>query len=147
MTGPIVKFFRLEAGQRRLLIQAFSELSRARKALSRNPVRELIAGNESQPGDEISRAGSREVATQAGNIGWAVRAAAAYVPWKSSCLVQVIAAQKMLRSRGIGGVVYLGAARGEGEEFRAHAWLKCGDAFITGEAGHEDYRVLSTFSW
>jgi hypothetical protein len=32
-------------------------------------------------------------------------------------------------------------------ELTAHAWLKCGDVFITGEAGHEQYRVLSAFSW
>ena len=29
----------------------------------------------------------------------------------------------------------------------AHAWLKCGELFITGESGHERYAVVSTFSW
>ena len=147
MSGPFVRFLRLDGVRRRLLIQALSELYRARKALSRKPIRELIAGSEILPGDEVSPVGDAEDAGQASNIGWAVRAAAAYAPWKSSCLVQVIAAQKMMRARGIGGVIYLGTTRGDGEEFAAHAWLKHGDVFVKGEAGHEEYRVLTRFSW
>ena len=147
MSGPLVRFLRLEGGQRRLLVQALVELFRARKALSRTPIRELIAGSEIRPGDEVVEVGNPEDAGKAGNIGWAIRAAAAYAPWKNSCLVQVIAAQKMMRARGIGGAIYLGATRGREDEFAAHAWLKHGDTFVTGEAGHEEYRVLTTFSW
>lgn len=147
MTGPVTRFFRMEGGQRRLLLEAFRELSRSRRALARKPVRELLTGSEGQPGESSAPdelVGNSELAKQ---IGWAVRAASAYTPWSSSCLVQVIAAQKMLRERGIGGVIYLGTARGDAAGFKAHAWLKHGETFITGEAGHEQYQVLTTFSW
>ena len=46
---------------------------------------------------------------------------------------------------------YIGASPGFGEPgevgFEAHAWLKCGDVFITGEAGHARLAVVSVFSW
>jgi hypothetical protein len=57
----------------------------------------------------------------------------------------------MLQKRGIAGVFYLGAtksgSRDETPGFLAHAWLKCNGEFITGEAGHRDYTVISSFSW
>ena len=63
--------------------------------------------------------------------------------------MQVLAAQRMLQDRGIAGVIYLGATidKKAEENMRAHAWLKCDDQFITGEQGHEDYPVLTRFSW
>ena len=49
------------------------------------------------------------------------------------------------------GAFFLGAEMGsgidQGEAFAAHAWLKCGQEFITGEAGHEHYKVVSCISW
>jgi hypothetical protein len=65
--------------------------------------------------------------------------------------VQVLTAQRMLQQRGIAGAFFLGAEMGsgidQGKAFAAHAWLKCGQEFITGEAGHEHYKVVSCFSW
>ena len=86
----------------------------------------------------------------ASEIGRAVRAAAARTPWDSSCLVQVLAAQRMLRARGVGGEVFIGAdtADEQGQPgFSAHAWLMCGEVFVTGEAGHARYRPVMSFSW
>ena len=59
----------------------------------------------------------------------------------------------MLHKRLLPGVIYIGAAAGEAggagtnAGLDAHAWLKCDEAFITGEAGHERYAVVSAFSW
>lgn len=144
------KFRALDAGRRRLFFRAWFELGRARWVLWRKPFRELVAGFDrcaadvSAPGLE---AGQIEVAR---DIGWAVRTASAYTPWKSACLVQVLAAQRLLAGAGIGGVFYLGAGNG-GEQgagdFMAHAWLLCGGEFITGEAGAEQYTALTAFRW
>lgn len=147
MTGPITRFFRLEGEQRRLLLQAFSELHRARRALSQKPFRELIDGLEAHKGEFYGSAGGQDVQGQARAVAWAVRVASAYAPWKSSCLAQVLAAQKLMQARGIGGAMYIGAARGEENDFSAHAWLKHGETFITGESGHDQYKVLTTFTW
>lgn len=147
MTGLIVKFVRLDGGKRRLLLQAWRELLRARRELSHKPFRELIARLETSPGEVLCPAGDPGRAGQARTIGWAVRVASAYAPWDSSCLVQVMAAQKMMQSREIGGAIYLGAPLMMDEDFIAHAWLKHGEIFITGEAGHERFKTLTTFTW
>ena len=58
--------------------------------------------------------------------------------------------QRMLRARGIGGTVFIGAdtADEQGEPgFSAHAWLMCGEHFVTGEGGNERYTVVAEFSW
>lgn len=151
MTERLRKFFALDSESRTLFFQAYYLLGTIRFALLTSSFKNLVA----------SLTVHREVVGQAPldteslalahRIGWAVRTAARFTPWNSSCLVQVLAAQRMLQKRGIAGAFYLGAATGseEGEELgmSAHAWLKCDDNFITGEPGHERYTVVSSFSW
>jgi hypothetical protein len=144
-------FLALDWQHKKLFIQAFFLLGFVRFSLSNKPFKELVAELELhreavlQPALEPS---GQEIAR---SVGWAVRAAARFTPWNSACLVQVLAAQRILQKRGIAGVFYLGAdnsgVEDEAPTFLAHAWLKCGDEFITGEQGHERYTVVSAFSW
>ena len=151
MLKPIRRFFGLDAERRRLFVKAFGRLGSVRLALSRTSFREMIRGLTVHPGEVAPADPEAADLRQADAVGWAVRAAARYTPWRSSCLVQVLAAQQMLRERAIPGAFYIGAAPGEGGAgavgLEAHAWLKCGEQFITGEAGHQRYTVVSTFSW
>lgn len=147
MTAPFIRFFRLEGEQRRLLMRAFFELFRARKALSKRPFRELIDGLDTHPGEVVSAIQEQAAEGQVKTVAWAIRVASRYAPWHSSCLVQVLAAQRLMQARGIGGAIYVGAARGEEQAFSAHAWLKHGETFITGESGHDQYKILTTFTW
>jgi hypothetical protein len=64
-------------------------------------------------------------------IGWAVRATAAFMPFRAACLQQAVAAQAMLRRRGITGVVHLGMDR-RGDRREAHAWLEAAGVRMTG---------------
>jgi len=151
MFKRVWKFFALDWQRKKLLIQAFFLMGFVRVSLSKKPFKELVAELELhreavlQPPLELS---AQETAR---SVGWAVRTAANFTPWNSTCLVQVLAAQRMLRKRAVSGVFYLGAATGsnaiEGVALDAHAWLKCGDQFITGEQGHERFTVVSAFSW
>lgn len=147
MIGPIIKFIRLDGGKRLLLLQAVRELFRARRELSNKPFRELITRLETCPGEVLSPAGDPGREGQARTIGWAIRVASAYSPGDNNCLVQVMAAQRMMQSKEIGGAIYLGAPRVKEQDFVAHAWLKHGEIFITGEAGHERFKTLTTFTW
>jgi hypothetical protein len=148
---PVRRFFGLDAGRRRLLLQAFGRLGSVRLALRRTSFREMIRGLGVHPGEVASPELAPADRRRAEDIGWAVRAASRYTPWSSTCLVQVLAAQQLLRERAIPGAFYIGAAPGEAGGaavgLQAHAWLKCGEQFITGEAGHQRYTVVSTFSW
>jgi len=148
MFEGLKKFLLGKPVRRGLFLTAWLQLGRAWWQLRRRPVREVLAGFGRDGQDENAPSFSPLQLETADAIGRAVRAAAGRTPWPSSCLVQVLAAQRMLQARSIGGAVYIGAAKqGERSEFGAHAWLKCGTVFVTGEAGHEAYTVISCFSW
>lgn len=83
---------------------------------------------------------------QAQEIGRAVMTAARYTPWDSNCLAQALTAQRMLRTRHIPGMFFLGVKKNQ-QKLDAHAWLQCDDKILTGKAGHEAFTVVSTFSW
>ena len=144
------KFYALEQGRRALLLSAFFHLIRAQRLLGRRSFRDWVAGfdrldSEGKP----AIVGSAQLHT-AREIGWAVRTAAGRMQRSGSCLAQVVAAQRMMRDEGIGGICYIGAdkeADNGADGFVAHAWLMCGDEFVTGEAGHERFTVIGGFWW
>ena len=144
-------FLSLSSDQKRLFLQAYRLLGTMRFAIPTRSFKSLVANLDVHRGvHDQPPLDSDDLAT-AHQIGWAVRKAAQFTPWQSACLVQVLAAQRMLQKRGIAGVFYLGAdnsgVEDEAPTFLAHAWLKCGDEFITGEQGHERFTVVSAFSW
>lgn len=151
MFARLRKYLALDRHRRQLLLHAWMVLGRARISLARSSLKQLT--------DPLTRLDATGEApglespdlTLARDIGWAVRTAASFTPWNSSCLAQVIAAQRMLQRSGIPGVFYIGAAREPRDSIShglgAHAWLMCGSEFITGESGHERYAVLSAFGW
>ena len=122
-----------------------------RLSLSKKPFKELVAELELHREAVLQPPLEPSAQETARSVGWVVRAAARSTPWNSACLVQVLVAQRMLQKRGIAGVFYLGAVNSgiedEASGFFAHAWLKSGDEFITGESGHQQYTVVSSFSW
>ena len=65
-------------------------------------------------------------------LSWAIAVAAKYVPWRSSCLIQAIAADRWLRRHQLRPDFYLGVAKDEHDAFAAHAWLRYGDLIVTG---------------
>lgn len=85
-------------------------------------------------------------------IGRLVATAARFTPWRSVCLTQVLVTQRLLAKREIPGQFYLGVRRGceftdDPAGLSAHAWLQCGDVIVNGAAGHENFSVVSSFSW
>lgn len=87
------------------------------------------------PPDEARRLGNRATAREsqaAAEVGWAVTRAARYVPFKAVCLPQAMAAQGMLRRRGIASVMHFGASKGEAKPLDAHAWLDAAGVEVTG---------------
>ena len=149
MLRPLRQFLRLDRERQRLFLEAWRALASVRLALRFTPFKELVGELTLHRGPVAAPHLGPAALAAAERIGWAVRAAARYAPWRSTCLVQVLAAQRMLQKRLLPGVFYIGAAPGEGGSvgLDAHAWLKCDEAFITGESGHERYAVVSAFSW
>jgi hypothetical protein len=71
-------------------------------------------------------------AATARSIGWAVRSAAPFMPFRSVCLQQAMAAHAMLRRRGIGSVMHFGAGTNDRRAIDAHAWLDAAGVKVTG---------------
>lgn len=82
-------------------------------------------------------------------VSRAIHAIARRTPWTSTCLMQAVAAQRMLRRRGIASVCYLGISTGnafDADPLSAHAWVCAGDHMITGFCNESDYRVIAVFA-
>lgn len=61
------------------------------------------------------------------------------------CFAQAIAAQRLLKKKHIPSQLYLGVHKKECE-LKAHAWLTCGELFITGKKGHEVFSSMIFYS-
>jgi hypothetical protein len=68
-----------------------------------------------------------------------------YAPWSTRCLVDAVTAKILLRQKGIGSTLFLGVNK-ESNKMIAHAWLKCGEKFITGRKGYQKFVVVSSFA-
>lgn len=69
-----------------------------------------------------------------------------HTPWESLCLVQAMTVQKMLKKRGISSTIYLGVNKDKSnDEMKAHAWIRCGEMYVTGGNG-TGYATVAKFS-
>ncbi len=77
-------------------------------------------------------------------VRWAITAVAARFP-SATCLVQALAADAILRRRGLTSELRIGVrVRGNSDvPFEAHAWVECGGAVVTGAIEDlSDFKVL-----
>lgn len=148
LKAKLEKFHSLSRVDKYLFNEAYVRLGIMRAAIQTVPFKRLVRSLTQQQEFQSIKINDADL-RMAQAIGNAVRTAANNTPWQSACLTQVLAAQRMMEKRGIGGVICIGATM-DGriiDKIRAHAWLKCGDEFITGEEGHEDYPVLTSYCW
>lgn len=75
----------------------------------------------------------REKALKIRQVQQATAAMSKYTPWESMCLVQALAAKKYLQGMGIESTLYLGTAKQAEGSLQAHAWLRSGSVYVTGE--------------
>ncbi len=85
---------------------------------------------------------------QADAIAWAVRRMSDHTPRESTCLVQALTAQNMLKRRELGSTIYLGLATGENQraDVEAHAWLRCGSVYLTGQEEMEEFHPVACYA-
>lgn len=75
----------------------------------------------------------------------AVEAVCKRTPWESKCLVRALTAKKMLNRRGYFCTLYMGVAMDTAGVMVAHAWLRCGNVYVTGGNGGKRYTVTAIF--
>lgn len=128
-----------------MVCEALVALMAARLARAVFPFRRIAAW-VGTAGAESSGAAPAEQVEIAQMVGWAVGRVSGRVPWDARCLTQAIAAWAMLKRRGLDGTVSFGAAKSESGELKAHAWLRFGPCVVTGDAGHEEFKLLTTLA-
>lgn len=75
----------------------------------------------------------------------AIGSAARRLPGDSVCFPRAVAAQAMLRRRGVETTLYYGAGRSPERRLQSHVWLQAGEQGIVGHEQAGEYRVVGTF--
>ena len=86
---------------------------------------------------------STEGYRQAARISRIVGKVCDKTPWENKCLVRALAAQRLLYRQGLSSTLYLGCGIEEGKMV-AHAWLRCGEMYVTGGDG-SGYTTVARF--
>ena len=114
------------------LLQALAELAIARIRLPGAKARDLLRS----PLPPVC--GTRLVARADAahrlidRVAFAIPCMGARVPWRADCLVQAMAAQRWLSSRGVATSLVVGVRKPAAADFGAHAWLMAGGRVVTG---------------
>lgn len=123
------------------LLRAVGLLLYARLCLALRPADRLLSDLRRKSFTPETAAHLATTRADVERIAWAIAAASRRVPWRSDCLIQVVAADRWLKSLGLAGDFHLGVAKDAAGAFKAHAWLKCADQIIAGGTG-DGYETL-----
>jgi len=143
--NDLKRFVKESRGRRSRLWEALVALAIARVAMAVLPFRRIAAWLGT-PGAESSATASDEDILTAKEIAWAISVLGKRVPWDGRCLARALAANGMLRRRGLEATVIFGARQNASSSFDAHAWLRLGPFIVTGEPEHESFNRLTTFA-
>lgn len=135
----VARFARLSSDRKRLLLRAALVLTGASAVVALLPFRRAIKFGS------IPLGRRREVAID--HCVWAVEAAARRLPWRTMCIEQGLAAQRILRASGIDAVLHYGA-RHKGDECRleAHVWVTVDGKPVIGGAEAQVFAAIASFS-
>lgn len=133
-----MRFWRLPARQRVLLIQAAANLALVSIGLAFLPFKRAI-----RLGATRSRSGP---VCEPEDVIWAVEAIAKRVPWRTVCIHKSITAQRMLRRRGLDAMLHYGIGHGdERDGLAAHVWVSLNDIPLIGGNEARSFAPVATF--
>ena len=123
------RFRHLGRERQSLLIDAICELALASASVALLPFRRAIVRG-SRP---LSAASRTPVTIE--TVVWAVEAASRRMPWRTVCIEQGLAAQRMLRRRGIDARLHYGARNDHSVgRLEAHVWVTVDGVVVIGES-------------
>lgn len=77
-------------------------------------------------------------------VGFHVNRVTEHLPLKRKCWVRALTARKLLMKKGICTTLYMGVGKDDDGNMIAHAWLRCGQRFVTGGNG-DGYAMVAKF--
>lgn len=124
-SNPIATLHRLSGDQRRLLVRAAVLLTVASAAVALLPFRRALSFGCVSLGEKSSLG--------VADFVWAVKAAARRLPWRTKCIEQGLALQRMLRLAGVDAVLHYGARHDpHSRKLEAHVWVSVGEEVVIG---------------
>ena len=144
--GKVRRFVDLPGADKSLFCRAVIELAIARVQLANLSFERLAArlSGDAATIDELHE----NVRPDPGlplRIAFAVRAAAANLPWHPNCFPQAIAARALLKRHGFAPRIHLGVERIGDDALAGHAWLSCGDTIVLGGEDLGRYTEIHRF--
>ncbi len=133
-------FWNKSAIEERLLVEAAFSLLIARLAIALLPFR-CLDGSLNCPSKKPGISGAKRDRLR-NEISWAVGAAAKHLPVKTVWFLRGLAAQMMLRRRGICSTLYYGVANLPERGLVAHVWVKDGSHGVVGHGVAGQYTEL-----
>lgn len=143
MLHKIRSFLQLDNQMKYLLLEAYILLAwaRYRKSKEFSKVSLDLGRRMNETSFQINESEMKIVK----RVSRVIHLASRYTFWESECLVKAMASMKMLERRGIESTLYLGVAR-EHKGLIAHAWLRCGNFYVSGSSGMERFTVVEKFA-
>lgn len=92
-------------------------------------------------GEESPEEATPEDYRYARRVAYAVNQVCEKTRWESKCLVRALTAQYLLKKRKIESTLYLGVGYDEENKMCAHAWIRCGQMYVTGGNGRNMTQV------
>jgi hypothetical protein len=138
------RFRALRPGDRRLVIEAAVLLAVVRIGLSLIPFQTLRRVLDYYAGSRGGAVGSSNEPTA--RVAWAVTSVARRWPRATTCLIEALAADAMLRRRACASEIRFGVRPPSGPASRldAHAWVEQNGVVVLGEVVRMgDYAVMS----
>jgi hypothetical protein len=148
--AKLARFARLGPRRLALLVEAVTALVIARLIVATRPPAR-VARRFGQPlADGVETQGAAHRARDAecaADIGWAIRCAAANVPFRALCVEQALAARTLLDRRAIEAIVHYGIAppAGDSDGMRAHVWVSAAGEEISGYPLRPAFRDVARF--
>jgi len=128
-----------------VVAEAFSELMLARLRIMRRDGHKILSGFQEAGGTDDDISITDEQKTHAEWIGRIIRAVMRRSRWTPTCLVQSLAATRMLQRRGLPSRLYIGVNRENDQSFGAHAWVGVGDRWVCGGREATNFKVISVY--
>jgi len=137
------RFTELSWREKWLLMEAVGVLGLSALAVALVPFRYVGTAAARQTRRRIPKVG--DGAAIVGRVRWAVEAASRRVPWRAKCFEQGLAAQYMLRRKGVPSVLFYGVTRDGDADLAAHVWVRAGNIDVIGCEIASRFALLATF--
>lgn len=145
MIAAYRSFTALDRADRRLVLEAAGLIALAWTGLRLLEFATLRRTLDRVAGSPASARSGRSHAALVRRVGWAITAIARRWP-AATCLVQALAADTILRRRGVACELRIGVRAGDdgAGPIQAHAWVDCGGAVAVGAIDDlTDFKVLA----